>query len=220
MLHAKIRIVAVFVSLSTISSCYRVHYDALEAAYDAFVKGHAHKPVLAPRHPDTMFFEIKAFKQHSVRIPVYHYPPSDVRRASWTHFISLPLNLHGQLDPSYEAFQRSVAALIPDFDASIFVPPRKLHLTICMLSLNSQKEIALASQIMDLALAQVKKAVVNVVGIDVMKGGIDFTKVLFANVHPTDVLSGLSRALYEQIQSCELISNAEPEPKVQRVIYQ
>lgn len=206
------------------ASGYCVHWGALEAASDGLVKGHVCKTRLATSHPDTMFFEIQAVGQHSVRVPAYHYPPnyppSSASRASWTHFISLPLNLHGQLDCSYKAFQQSAAALMPDFDASVFVPPRRLHLTVCMLSLNSQKEIALAGQAMGLALARTKKAVVDVVGIDVMKGSVDLAKVLFASVHPTDALNSLNRALCEQIQSCGLVSNAESEPKVQRAIYQ
>merc|ERR1712176_1390804 len=63
-------------------------------------------------------------------------------RLEYTHFLSVPLAHDARFRQDVEQFKENVVLQrFPGIDASIFMPSRRMHFTLCMLKLHSHAQV-------------------------------------------------------------------------------
>lgn len=105
-------------------------------------------------------------------------------RESLTHFISIPLNLNSSLTSSFDAFKAEVVAVLGPSSESYFISPKRLHLTITVLTLTSPDAISMTKKLIDEAIKQsnLLASAIPVSGLGILHGIPSKCSVLFAKV--------------------------------------
>ena len=137
---------------------------------------------------------------------------------SYTHFLSIPLNLGGEMNSKYSEFKGHV---LPFLDSpGLLIVPEKLHLTVAMLCLKNDAEISRVGEIM--RAVKVASFSIELAGLEMMKGTVEACHILYAKVRENARLDNLGKELMLRLAQEGFIDEIHPikvnKPHLQRVI--
>lgn len=130
---------------------------------------------------------------------------------SYTHFISLPLYCDSRVVKEAEELQRDAHDLVSltrkKFDGPLshaFMDLKRLHLTVCMLTIMSREDLEKAKKIIKEYHKDLNTISVSLKGLDVLKGTPESCRVLVANIDNCNSLSEKFTKLTKSLLSAHL----------------
>lgn len=113
--------------------------------------------------------------------------------SQWTHFLSIPLDPDAEFSRSMTQLQKAMHVN----DRDIFVKPARLHMTLCMLHLQSLDDIQIVIDMMKQSFAGCHTLTIDFdPHLKIMKGKIDCASLLYAEPKkiPEDILKAADLA--------------------------
>ena len=129
--------------------------------------------------------------------------------------------MDGGFNKKCEEFRQLSRTMIPRFDEKTLAAPAKLHLTVCMLRLSNEREVAKAVKLLTTSFpcSSLKRDTVHLRNLCVMKGTLDKARVLYCDIDDAATLDDLSTRIRSTLRESNGVEFEDVPTKVRQYLH-